>query len=64
MGEHKWEDYGSDHPSKNARPYLKNNLKQKGLEMLLKWQSKGKALSSNPSCTKKKFQFCPVAGSK
>jgi hypothetical protein len=37
---------------KNGRPYLKNNLKQKELEVWLKWQSK--ALSSNPSTTKKK----------
>jgi hypothetical protein len=27
-------------PDKKARPYLKNNLKQKGLEVWLKWKKK------------------------
>jgi hypothetical protein len=35
---------------KKQRPYLKNNLKQKGLEV---WLTKNKALSPNPGPAKK-----------
>jgi arsenate reductase-like glutaredoxin family protein len=52
----KWEDHSLRQPhAKCGRPYLKDKLRQKGLRAWLKYlPSKGKALSSNTSTTKKK----------
>jgi hypothetical protein len=38
--------------SKSKRSYMKNEVKQKGLKMLLKCQSYCEALNSNPSTAK------------
>jgi hypothetical protein len=42
---------------KKERSYLKDNLKQKGVEIWLNWYSKHKALSSNPNTAKEKNSY-------